>query len=252
MRIPIGLELYSVRDDLARDAYGTLKAVAKMGYEGVEFAGNAPHGGKLLRAMLDEVGLVCCGWHTPFEWVQRDKLAATIELNKAVGNTRLIVPWLPIEGNDVLGQWRKQAEFFNELADKLAAHNMVIGYHNHTSEFQAAGGTTPWDVFFGATERRVVMQLDTGNASHGGADCLAILRRFPGRAGSVHLKPYTPGAEDPFKPVIGADATPWAQVFELCEKVGGTEWYVVEYESPAYPPLEAVERCLKGLKALGK
>ncbi|MEI6809088.1 MAG: sugar phosphate isomerase/epimerase [bacterium] len=252
MRIPIGLELYSVRDDLARDAFGTLKAVAAMGYEGVEFAGGVPHSGKFMRAILDEVGLVCCGWHTPFEWVQDNKLADTIALNKAVGNTRLIVPGLPIEGSDVLGEWRKKAKFFNNLADKLASHNMVTGYHNHTSEFEVIDGKTPWDVFFSETEGRVVMQLDTGNARHGGANSCDILRRFPNRAGSVHLKPYTPGAEDPFKAPIGEDATPWADVFKLCETIGGTEWYVVEYESSAYPPIDAVARCLKGMKAMGK
>jgi sugar phosphate isomerase/epimerase len=252
MRIPIGLELYSVRNEFARDTYGTLKAVAAMGYEGVEFAGGVPHNGTLLRAMLDELGLVCCGWHTPFDWVQDDKLAETIALNKAVGNTRLIIPWIPIEGDDVLAQWRQKAAFFNALADKLAAHNLVTGYHNHTAEFKAVDGATPWDTFFANTDRRVVMQLDTGNAMHGGADSRDILARFPNRAGSVHLKPYTPGAEDPFKAPIGEDTTPWAEIFHLCETVGGTEWYVVEYESAAYPALEAVEKCLQGLKALGR
>jgi sugar phosphate isomerase/epimerase len=252
MRIPIGLELYSVRNELARDVFGTLKAVAAMGYEGVEFAGGAPASGATLRAMLDEVGLVCCGWHTPFDWVQDDKLADTIALNKAVGNTRLIIPWIPIEGDDVLGEWSKKAAFFNVLADKLAVHDMVTGYHNHTAEFKAIDGKTPWDVFFGETDRRVVMQLDTGNAMHGGADSRDILRRFPNRAGCVHLKPYTPGADDPFKAPIGEDASPWAEIFDLCETTGGTMWYVVEYESAGIPALEAVEKCLQGLKTMGR
>ena len=73
----------------------------------------------------------------------------------------------------------------------------------------------------------------------------------------MHLKPYSTvaGKDDPhagFKPVIGDDDTPWAEVFELCETAGGTEWYIVEYESDAYPALEAVELCLKNLKAMGK
>ena len=78
-----------------------------------------------------------------------------------------------------------------------------------------------------------------------------------GRAGTVHLKPYSraAGREDArqgFAPVIGDDDTPWGEIFGLCESAGGTKWYIVEYESDAYPPLEAVELCLKALKAMGK
>ena len=94
-RIPVGLELYSVRKDLDSDAFGTLKAVAAMGYDGVEFAGPPKHSGKELGEMLKQTGLRCCGWHTPFNLVQDDTLAATIELNKAVGNTYVIIPGLP-------------------------------------------------------------------------------------------------------------------------------------------------------------
>ncbi|OPZ85866.1 MAG: Inosose dehydratase [bacterium ADurb.Bin429] len=252
MRIPIGLELYSVRHDFARDPLGTLKTVAEMGYEGVEFAGPPALSGMLLRAMLDEVGLVCCGWHTPFAMVQDDQLAATIALNKAVGNRRVIVPGIPRELVDSRAKWRAMADFFNALADKLAPHDMVTGYHNHTVEFTPLDGEHPWDTFFGNTDPRVVMQLDTGNAMHGGADPAAILRQYPGRAGAVHLKPYTPGASEPFKAPIGEDASDWPAIFAACDAAAATDWYIVEYESDAYPPLEAVDKCLRGLKGMGK
>ncbi len=251
MRIPIGLEMYSVRQDFARDPLGTLKAVAAMGYEGVEFAGAPPVGGALLRAMLDEVGLVCCGWHTGFNMVQDDTLAATITLNKAVGNRRVIIPGFPHK-MDTRANWAAMAGFFNALADTLGAHDLLTGYHNHTTEFQPLDGEEPWDTFFSHTDRRVITQLDTGNAMHGGADPVALLHKYPGRAGSVHLKPYTPGAADPFKAPIGEDASDWAGIFHACETLGATDWYVVEYESDAYAPLDAVDKCLQGLKAMGK
>ena len=251
MRIPIGLELYSVRHDMARDAYGTLKAVAEMGYQGVEFAGGYAQSGAVLRAMLDDVGLVCCGWHTGYHAVQDDTLEATIALNKTVGNRRVIVPGFP-SAPGTRDQWRAMADFFTALAEKLAPYDMVTGYHNHTTEFQPLDGENPWDTFFGNTGRRVVMQLDTGNAMHGKVDPVALLRQYPGRAGSVHLKPYSPGAPDPFKAPIGEDKSDWQGIFDACEAVGGTDWYVVEYESDAYPPLEAVKKCLEGLKAMGR
>lgn len=252
MRVPIGLELYSVRTDMVRDVYGTLKAVAEMGYDGVEFAGSYAQSGEVLRAMLDDVGLVCCGWHTGFHMVQDEALDATIALNKIVGNRRIIVPGIPGELVGTRAKWRAMADFFNALAEKLAPHDMVTGYHNHTTEFQPLDGENPWDTLFGNTGRGVVMQLDTGNAMHGGADPVALLNQYPGRAGAVHLKPYTPGAPDPFKPPIGEDKSDWPGIFHACETLGATDWYVVEYESDAYPPLEAVAKCLQGLKAMGK
>ena len=256
-RIPIGLELYSVREDLANDVRRTLEAVAKMGYEGVEFAGPPQHTGEELRPLLDEFGLVCCGWHTPFDMVQDDKLASTIELNKAVGNQYVIIPGLPGHLIQTRDDWRKMADFFNELADKLAPHGLFTGYHNHHIEFTPLDGEKPWDTLFGNTKKEVVMQLDTGNALFGGGDCVAILEQYPGRGGTVHLKPYSKeaGKDDPhagFRPLIGEDDLPWADIFRLCEATDDTKWYIVEYENDAFPPLEAVDRCLQALKAMGK
>ena len=256
-RIPIGLELFSVRNELAEDVRGTIKAVAEMGYEGVEFAGPPRHSAEELKGLLDEFGLVCCGWHTPFTLVQEDTLDATIEFNKILENPYVIVPGIPGELRQSRADWLKLAGIFNGIADKLAAHGMVTGYHNHHVEFTPLDGELPWDTFFGNTNEGVVMQLDMGNALSGGADLVGILERYPGRAGTVHLKPYTESLGEVdrhagFRPVIGEDSVPWNEIFRVCEATGGTKWYIVEYESDAFPPLEAVERCLKALKEMGK
>lgn len=256
-RIPIGLELYSVRQDFERDPLGTLKAVAAMGYEGVEFAGPPKLSGKELGEMLKKTGLICCGWHTPFHMVQDDTLPATLELNKAVGNRYVIIPGLPGDLVQTIADWAKMADFFNRLAERLSAHGMMTGYHNHHTEFIPKEGTTPWDTFFGKTRMGVVMQMDVGNALRGGADVMGVLKRFPGRCQTIHLKPYSTkaGKDNPdagFKPLIGEDSIPWKDLFAFCETKGGTYWYIVEYESDAFPPLDAVDRCLKALKAMGK
>lgn len=255
-KIPIGLELYSVRHELAEDVRGTLKAVADMGYDGVEFAGPPQHTAEELRALVDEFGLVCCGWHTPFNLVQDDKLEETIEFNKVLGNKYVIVPGIPANLRSSHADWLKMAEFFNELADKLAPHDMMTGYHNHHVEFEPMDGKPPWDTFFGNTKKEVIMQFDLGNALRGGADLVAVMEQYPGRAVTIHLKPYSKeaGKENPslgFRPLIGEDDVPWDDIFRMCE-AGGTKWYIVEYESDAYPPLESVERCLKSLRAMGK
>ena len=179
-RVPIGLELFSVRNELAEDVRGTIKAVAEMGYEGVEFAGQPQHSAQELKGLLDEFGLVCCGWHTPFNLVQEDTLDETIEFNKVLENPYVIVPGIPGELRQSRADWLKLADFFNGVADKLAAHGMVTGYHNHHVEFTPLDGELPWDTFFGNTNEGVVMQLDMGNALYGGADLVGILERYPG------------------------------------------------------------------------
>jgi sugar phosphate isomerase/epimerase len=172
--IPIALELYSVRDDLARDVRGTLQAVAQMGYAGVEFAGPPRHPAQELKDLLAEFKLACAGWHVPFALVQDDKLDETIAFHQTLGNDKLIIPGIPAELRQSRADWLKLADFFNRLAEKLTLANMVTGYHNHHVEFQPLDGELPWDTFFGNTDPSVIMQLDTGNAVFGGADIMGL------------------------------------------------------------------------------
>ena len=125
---------------------------------------------------------------------------------------------------------------------------MRVGYHNHATEFQPLEGERPWDVFFSHTSPEVVMQLDTGNAVSGGGDPIATLKRFPGRAVTIHLKEYMGGHG---RAIIGEGDTRWDEIFALCES-GGTEWYIVEQGSQKYPPLECVDRCLQALRHMGR
>lgn len=255
--IPIGVQLYSVRHDLARDPLATLKAVAAMGYTGVEFFGEPQRSAQELREMLDEARIACCGWHVPYALLQDDKLEETVAFHRTLGNDKLICPGVPEELRRTHADWLRLAAFFDGVAAKLAPHGMVTGYHNHHIEFTPLEGEQPWDTLFGHTGRGVVMQFDTGNGLYGGADVLGIIRKYPGRAVTVHIKPYAPSAAegDPeagFRPLIGDDDIDWLAFFAACETVGGTQWYIVEYESDLYPPLEAVDRCLQALRKMGK
>jgi sugar phosphate isomerase/epimerase len=246
-RIPIALQLYSVREDCAKDLVGTIKAVAEMGYEGVEFAGYHNRSAEELRKILDDFGLKVAGTHIGINTLLGDELERTIEFNSILGNKFLIVPGLPEEYRNSKAAWLKTAEIMNEISEKVKPHGMRVGYHNHAVEFQPMEGEIPWDIFFGAANKDVVMQLDIGNAMHGGGDPVEILRKYPGRATTIHLKEY------PFTaPAIGEGEVKWDEIFELCESAGGTEWYIVEYETPGRPPLESVKRCLENLKRMGK
>lgn len=248
-KIPLALQLYSVRDDCAKDLPGVLEAVAKMGYVGVEFAGYYGHDAKKIRKMLDQNGLVCCGTHTGLGALLGDSLKGTVDLHKTLGTKFIIVPGM---GHDRLGSPEviaKTAALFNELAEKVKPDGMRVGYHAHGGDFQKFDGRTAWDIFFENTKPEVVMQLDIGNAIGGGGDPYAILKKFPGRAGTIHLKEHggKPGA------AVGEGDVKWPEIFELCEKPGGTEWYIVEQEGyGSMTPLAAVKQCIENLRKMGK
>lgn len=246
-RIPVGLQLYSVRDDCKRDLPGTIAAVAQMGYRGVEFAGYYDRSAEQLRKMLDDNGILCCGTHTGLDTLLGDNLAKTIEFNRTLGNKYLIVPWLADNYRSSRQAWLETAKLFNELAEKVKPQGMYVGYHNHNVEFTAMDGEIPWDTFCGNTRQDVIMQLDLGNAMHGGADPLPYLYRYPERAITVHLKEFSKKNK---KALIGGGDVKWKAFFALCKAVGGTRWYIVEQESYAYPPLECVRRCLRNLRKM--
>jgi sugar phosphate isomerase/epimerase len=246
-KIPLGLQLYSVRTECQKDLPATIEAVAKIGYQGVEFAGYYDYSEKDLRKLLDDNGLKCCGTHAQFDTLLGDNLPQTIEFNKIIGNKYLIVPWLDPNKYSSAEGWKNAAEVFNELAEKVEPHKMQVGYHNHSHEFKPVDGQVPWDIFFGNTRKDVIMQFDTGNAMQGGGDAIPYLKRYPGRAVSVHLKEYSATNKNA---IIGEGDIPWEELLTLCETIGGTKWYIIEEEKDVYPPLKAAELCYKNFRKL--
>src|ERR1035438_3969213 len=244
-KIPVVLQLYSVREQCQKALPGTLAAVKKIGYPAVEFAGYYDRSAKDLRKLLDDNGLVACGTHTPYESVQGDKLKETVEFNRTIGNKFLIVPWM----NEAKSkqEWLDRAKLFNDIADKVKPDGMWVGYHAHQHDFKLIDGVSAWDLFFGNTKRKVIMQLDTSNCCEGGADPVAVLKKYPGRARSIHIKANGGGPEA----VIGEDKVDWKEVFAFCEGKGKTQWYVVEHES-SKDPLDAVKRSFDALRKFGK
>lgn len=245
--IPLGVQLYSVRNECEKDLPKTLETIAKIGYQGVEFAGFYGYSAADLKKLLDDNGLLCCGSHTPFDALLPENFAATMEFNQTINNKYAVCPWIPEEKRVTLDDWKRLGAFFNELADKAAAFHIKIGYHNHDVEFKAVDGVKPWDVFAQNTNANVILQLDLGNAAIGGADAYQTLIAYPGRAITVHLKEYS--ATNP-NAIIGEGDIPWNDVLKFCETQGGTEWYIIEEEKDVYPPLVAVEKCYNNFHAL--
>lgn len=244
-KVPVSLQLYSLRREMPKDVPGILAAVAKMGYKGVEFAGY--HGWEKkpadLKKLLDDNGLICSGTHTGLGMLEGDKLKSTIELHQALGCKFPICPGM--NGKTVQG-WKDLAKKFTDIAAKLKEVGMFTGYHAHGGDFKKIDGQIPWDIFFDNTPADIVQQIDTGNALGGGVDPIAYVKKYPGRSKTVHLKAH--GAGDA---PIGEDKVDWKAFFEACESVGGTEWYVVEHES-GNQALKSVEACIVNLRKMGK
>ncbi len=253
-KTPFGLQLFSVRGECGKDLAATLKAVREIGYEAVEpwgYDGAAAEwrgvDGKTLRKMLDDNGLTCCGMHLQTGALLGENLQRTVELNQALGNRYLIIAMDKDRMSSAEGI-KQLAGILTETADKLKPHNMLTGYHAHGFDFEMIGDRTAWDILFSSTPAEVVMQLDIGNCANGGGDPVSILKRFPGRARSVHLKDYGAGPEG----VIGEGKADWATIFGLCDTLHKPEWYVVEEGGKDGFGFDVSRRSLESLRRMGR
>lgn len=251
--IPVGVQLYCFRHLLAEDFPGTLAQVATLGYEGVEFAGYYDYSAADLRQMLGGHGLQCAGAHIGLDTLLGDELQKSIDFHGALGNANLIVAAISEDRRASKDAVLRTAEAFSEIQEKLRPHGMRTGYHCHAYSFDTLlDGETTWDLLADNTPDDFILQLDTGNAAHGGANIPEVIKGHPGKIRSMHVKPYTASAEDPFDPFIGDDGLPWQEIFDLSESVGGIEWYVVEYEQEAHPPLEALKANRENVRGFGR
>lgn len=253
-KIPIGLQLFSVRGDCNRDLPATLKGVAEIGYEAAEPWG---YGGEKLewmgwsakdiRKMFDDNGIACCGMHLTTSALMGDNLSRTIEMNQILGNRFLIIA-ADSQRMEAVDTIMELAQILNDTAEKLNPLDMLTGYHAHPFDFKEVGGMLAWDRLFSNTRDEVVMQMDIGNCAGGGGDPIAELKQFPGRARSVHLKDFggPPGS------VIGEGKADWDEVFHLCETLHNTEWYVVEEGGKEGLGFDVSKRSLESLRRMGK
>ena len=245
-RIPIGLELYSVRDQLKQDLAGTVRAVAKLGYEDVEFY--APYyqwteaQAKDVKKLLDDLGIRCLSTHNGPQSFEAAGISKAIELNQIIGSKFIV---LASAGRvNGLDGWKGVAEKLNQASEKLQPLGLRAGYHNHQAEFKPLDGQRPIEVLAANTNKDVMLQLDVGTCIEAGSDPVAWINQNPGRIRSIHCKDWSPDAGKGYKVLFAEGVAPWKQIFEAAEKTGGVEYYLIEQEGSAYPPLETAERCL--------
>ena len=250
--VPVGLELYSVRGELAKDRLGTVAAVGKMGYQVVEFY--APYldwtldTAKSVRKVLDDTGLKCLSTHNNGPSFTPDGLKKAIDLNQIIGSRAIIQASAPrATGIDA---WKTVAEQLTAIAEQLKPLGMVTGYHNHQVEWRAIDGTRPMDVLAAGTPKDVILQFDVGTCIEVGADPIAWITANPGRIKSVHCKDWS--ASRGYNAAFGEGDAPWKAIFDAVERTGGVEYYLIEQETGAQNggELPMVQRCLENWKKL--
>jgi sugar phosphate isomerase/epimerase len=257
-KYPIGLELYSVRGELARDLPNTLRAVAQTGYQVVEFYApylqwTIPYA-KGVRTQLDGLGVRCYSTHNPSAVLTAaDAMAKAIEINQILGARHLIIASPPPNTNG-MEDWMRVAGQLAAASKQLEPHGLLAGFHNHRIEWAPlAGGARVMDVIADNTPPEFVLQFDVGTCLEAGADPVAWIRSHPGRIRSVHLKDWAPGTEAQekgYRVLFGEGVAPWKEIFAAAESVGGVEFYLMEQEGSRYSELETAKRCLESWRAM--
>ena len=251
-RVPVALELYSLRTEAEKDLPGTLAEIKRMGYEGVELV--CEKGGlvsnevlwgrpfKDVAAMLKDHGLKVYSMHHGFHLFQDDQLERTIEINQMVGNHNLICSWM--DATKTIAPWYQRAEAFNAIQAKVQKYEMHVGLHNHQAEVQPLEGKRPWDVFMDNTVSGVTGQMHLAAFPAAGLDPVAYIRKYPGRSRTLQLNDWALGRQGV---LLGEGQINWKALFAAAESVGGIQVYVIEQES--YPdgmaPFVACRRSLE-------
>ena len=256
-KYPIGLELYSVRTELAHDLPATLRTVAEMGYEVVEFYApyfdwTLPYA-KDVRAMMDDHGLRCYSTHNQVaSFTPGETMAKAIELNQILGARYLIMASEP-GGTTGPAGWGKLCAQLSAASELLKPHGLAAGFHNHQTEWAMLDGSTRFMDFIAAnTPKDFVLQLDVGTCVEAGADPVAWIKANPGRIKIVHLKDWAPGSkaeEKSYRVLFGEGVAPWKEIVTALESTGGVEFYLMEQEGSRYPEFETARRCLEAWKA---
>jgi len=248
-KVPIGIEMYSVRDELTKDTLATTRAIAKMGYQVAEFYGPyfswTPDLLKQVRKILDDTAMRCLSTHNDFRNFSPENIQKAIDYNHGLGAKYMVAASAPRA--DSLDAWKRIADTLTSALDKLRPTGLSAGYHNHQTEFKPLEGKRPIEIIAANTPKDFMLQLDLGTCVEVGSDPVAWIKANPGRIKCCHLKDWAPGAaedEKGYRVLFGEGAVPWKQVFAAAESTGGVEYYLIEQEGSRYPEPETARRCL--------
>lgn len=265
----IGLQLYSVRDDMGKDPLGTLTQLAKMGYKHVEHANYVDHKfygytAKEFKKVLDGLELKMPSGHTVMgkeHWDASkkdftDAWKKTVEDAAYMGQKYVISPWMDESMRKSYDDLVRYLDIFNLCGDLCQKSGMKFGYHNHWAEFtEKLNGVQLFDIMMQKLDvNKVIMQLDIGNMYIGGAKALDVIGKYPGKFELIHVKDEvaSTNAEKFESAVLGKGIIPVKEVIDICRKSGGTKVYIIEQEAyQGISPIASVKEDLEIMKKWG-
>ncbi|MDB5074305.1 MAG: sugar phosphate isomerase/epimerase [Chloroflexi bacterium] len=244
--VPVALQLYTVRDETARDFVGTLERVAALGYPAVEFAGYGGLDSGELKALLERTGLTAASTHVGLDALEADA-AREIAYCVAIGCKHLVLPWLPPERREPSGL-ANLAALLNRLGRQSRDAGISFSYHNHDFEFEVVDGGYYLDRLLDETDPEAVgLELDVYWAAFAGVDPLTFMQRRQDRVWLVHIKDMGP---DRKYTEVGDGSLDMAGI-AAAAGAGGVQWLIVEHDKPTMPTLASASRSLENVQRLG-
>jgi sugar phosphate isomerase/epimerase len=256
----IGVQLYTVRDQMKADFEGTIAKVASIGYKEVEFAGYFDHTPQQVRAVLDKNGLTAPSTHIQWDELD-DKFPAVIEASKSIGMSYIVNPWIPEELRASGDIWKRAADKFNRCGEQTKQAGIQFAYHNHWFEFLPVNGKRPYDTLLELCDKDLVkMELDLCWITVGGGDPLKYFHEYPGRFPLVHVKdmkklpPVTQAGTQDFgsslkdMTEVGSGIIDWKKIFAHSDEAG-IKHYIVEHDKPVNP-FESIQTSYEYLNKL--
>jgi sugar phosphate isomerase/epimerase len=242
----VGVQLYTVRDQMATDFDGTIAKVAAIGYKEVEFAGYFGHTPQQVRAVLDKNGLSAPSTHVQYDELD-EKFPSVIEASKTIGLEYIVMPWIPEDLRKSPDIWKQASEKFNRCGEQTKKAGIQFAYHNHWFEFLPVEGKLPYDILLKACDPDLVkMELDLCWITVGGSDPIKYFNQYPGRFPLVHVKDIKKlpkvteaGSQDFGSSLqdmtsVGNGVIDWKRIFAYSDKAG-IKHYIVEHDKPAEP-----------------
>lgn len=245
----VGLQLYSVRENLEKDFEGTLRKVKEMGYSAVEFAGLYGNAPEKVKALCEEIGLVPLSAHVPFQELKADP-EGTVECYKKAGCRYIVIPYLTEEYRPGAEKFDEVLKYAKLLGEICARKDLVLQYHNHDFEFAKIDGEYALDVLYKEVGPELLQtQIDTCWVNVAGEDPAAYVRKYAGRIPTVHLKDFAGQKAGRMYGLIGMeDDTAKSDVFEFrplgkglqdipaivkASIESGAQWLIVEQDEPS-------------------
>ncbi len=246
MSLPIGIQLYSVKDETEKDFKNALRKVSNIGYEGVEFAGYGGLKSFELKALLEDLGLKVCGSHVALDELT-ENIEGVIEYNLEIGNPYIICPWASYNNRE---DFIRMAYKLNSIGEKCKQSGLKFAYHNHAHEFEKFQGEYGLDILYKETKADLVKaEIDTYWVKYAGIDPVKYVEKHAGRCELIHIKDMEVTDKEMKSTEAGNGIMDIKSIINESEKQEA-KWLIVEQEHFSRPSLESIEISYKYLKSL--